>query len=63
MKGPVREIIPIGAQRVRIKIPDGRKVSTARLLVAGNQIPFRRTQNFIECDVPGIALHEVIALD
>jgi Hypothetical glycosyl hydrolase 6/Beta-galactosidase trimerisation domain len=63
MKGPVREIIPIGAQRVRVRIPDGRSVKTAHLLVVGKQIPFRRDQTFIECDIPGIALHEVIALD
>jgi hypothetical protein len=63
MKGPVREIIPIGKQHVRVRVPDGRRVSTARLLVAGGQIPFRRNQDSIECDVPSIAVHEVLALD
>jgi hypothetical protein len=63
MKGPVREVIPIASQRVRIRIPEGRRVSRAKLLVAGNSSPFRREQGFIIFDVPSIAVHEVIALD
>jgi hypothetical protein len=63
MKGPVREIIPIGLQKVRFRIPEGRSVKTAHLLVAGKQIPLRRNQNVIECEVPSIAIHEVIALE
>ncbi len=60
MKGPIREIIPIGPQRVRIRV--NRDIKTARLLVANQTIPFRRTQDIIECEVPSISVHEVIAL-
>ena len=63
MKGPVREIIPIGAQRVRIRIPEGRAINGGRLLVAKQPLTLRRSPGFVECDVPAIALHEVIALD
>jgi hypothetical protein len=63
MKGPVREIIPIGAQRVRVRIPEGRHIATAHLLVSKKPIPLRRGPGFVECDVPGISLHEVIALE
>jgi hypothetical protein len=35
MKGPVREVIPLGNQEVSILIPEGRRVSAVRLLVAG----------------------------
>jgi Hypothetical glycosyl hydrolase 6/Beta-galactosidase trimerisation domain len=63
MKGPVREIIPIGAQRVRVRIPEGRHIATAHLLVSKKPIPLRRGTGFVECDVPGISLHEVIALE
>ncbi len=63
MKGPIREVVPIAAQRLRIQIPDGRKVKQAKLLVAGRNIPFRTEQASILLEVPSIAVHEVIALD
>jgi hypothetical protein len=63
MKGPIREVTPIGHQRLRIKIPDERQVKRARLLVAGKDLPFRREQSSILLDVPSIAIHEVVALD
>ncbi len=63
MKGPIREVTPIGQQRLRIKIPDERRVKRAKLLVAGNELPFRREQSSILLDVPSIAIHEVVALD
>jgi len=63
MKGPIRELIPIGEQRLRIGIPDGRTVREAKLLVAGKTIPFRTDEVSIALEVPSIALHEVVALD
>jgi hypothetical protein len=63
MKGPVREIIPVPAQQVTIRIPEGRQVSAVRLLVANREAPHRREGNQISLEVPSIGLHEVIALD
>jgi hypothetical protein len=63
MKGPIRKVIPISAQRVRVEIPDARKVREAKLLVAGKNVPFRMEQSSILLDVPSIDVHEVIALD
>jgi hypothetical protein len=63
MKGPVREVIPVASQRVRIRIPEGRRVAGAKLLVTGNSSPFKSEQGFIILDVPSIVVHEVIALD
>ncbi|HEY3624724.1 MAG TPA: alpha-amylase family protein [Terracidiphilus sp.] len=64
MKGPVREVIPISRQVVRIRSPrDGRRVTGARLLVAGREIAFREEGGAIIVEVPAIELHEVIALD
>ena len=63
MKGPVREIIPISAQRVRVRIPNGKRVGKARLLVAKQTIQHREQNGFIEIEVPSIGVHEVIALD
>ncbi len=63
MKGPVREVIPIANQALRIQIPEGRRVTQAKLLVAGKSIAFRTEPGMILLDVPSIAVHEVIALD
>jgi hypothetical protein len=63
MKGPVREIIPIGRQEVKIQIPSGKRVSKAHLLVAKQQLQYRQQGGFIEMAVPSVGLHEVIALD
>jgi hypothetical protein len=64
LKGPVREIIPISKQTVRIRLPkNARRVSKARLLVAGKEVPFRQEDGGIVIDVPEIELHEVVALD
>jgi type 1 glutamine amidotransferase len=63
MKGPVREIIPISSQQVRIRVPDTKRVTRARLLVAGVETHYRKDGNAILIEVPSIGVHEVIALD
>jgi hypothetical protein len=63
MKGPVREIIPVGAQRVQVRIPKAKKVAKARLLVANRAIPFFQENEIVKVDVPSVAIHEVVALD
>ncbi|HEX4807843.1 MAG TPA: beta-galactosidase trimerization domain-containing protein, partial [Bryobacteraceae bacterium] len=63
MKGPVREIVPMPSQQVRIKVPPGRHVVAAHLLVAKRQIHYKEADGFIQLDVPAIGLHEVLAVD
>lgn len=63
MKGPVREIIPAPAQRVRIRIPEGRRAGKVQLLVSGNTPRYSVNGNVLSVDLPSVDLHEVIALD
>jgi hypothetical protein len=63
MKGPIREIIPISKQEVRVRIPSGQKVKRVRLLVAGMDSQYVNEGDMIRLVVPSIALHEVIAID
>ncbi len=63
MKGPVRELIPSPAQRVRIRVPKDRRVTAVHLLVHNQTPKFRITSGVLELDVPPIELHEVVALD
>lgn len=63
MKGPVRELIPVGPQKVRIRIPDGAKVREVRLLAAGRTPRVQRDGHFLSITVPSIRDHEVVAVD
>jgi hypothetical protein len=63
MKGPLREILPIGPQKVRVKLPDGAKARSVRFLVGAVKPQWRQSGAWIETTTPPIALHEVIAID
>jgi hypothetical protein len=63
MKGPLREVIPTPAQQVSILIPEGRRVTKVRLLVAGGPAHYRQDRASIHLGVPSIGVHEVVALD
>jgi hypothetical protein len=63
MKGPVRELFPVGEQSVRVRLPAGRTARRVRLLVAGGDRPFRQTGAWLETAVPAVAAHEVVAID
>jgi hypothetical protein len=63
MKGPVREIIPVSAQKVRVQIPAGRRVVRGRLLVRQQDIAIEESGGFLQFEVPSIDLHEVAAFD
>jgi hypothetical protein len=63
MKGPLREVIPLSSQVVRVRVPAGRRVTKARLLVAGTEAHFHEKDGAIVVEVPSIDIHEVVALD
>ena len=63
MKGPVREILPVGPQQVRIKLPEGAKARAVKFLVSGAQPQWRQNGPWVETSTPPIGLHEVVAID
>lgn len=63
MKGPVREIIPSPPQKVRIRVPAGRKVRKVSLLVSGAPPAHKQTGDVISLEISSIGVHEVIAVD
>jgi hypothetical protein len=62
LKGPVRENIPLGPQRVSLAIPAGKSVRRARLLVAGCEVPFALEQGRAVVEIPAIDRLEVLHL-
>lgn len=63
MKGPFRELIPLPEQQVSIRIPAGKKVVRAQLLVSGTEPEYQLLDGRAELAVPAILDHEVIAID
>lgn len=63
MKGPVREIIPVPSQQVRIQVPPARRIKDVHLLVAKKQAQYHHANGAIELETLPIGLHEVVAVD
>ena len=63
MKGPLRELIPVGAQQVRVRLPAAARVTGLRLLTAGSEPTWREENGWIALTVPQVVDHEVVAID
>jgi hypothetical protein len=63
MKGPFRELMPVGAQEVRVRVPENKGVQRVRLLDAELTRPAQVSEGYLAVHVPGILDHEVIAID
>jgi hypothetical protein len=63
MKGPFREIVPAGPQKLRLRLPDGRKHKKIQLLESGKPAAATVSAGRLEIAVPSIEVHEVVAID
>ncbi len=63
MKGPVRELIPVATQRIRVRLPDGTRPRKVRLLAADRTARAQRDGAYLSVAVPEILDHEVLAID
>jgi hypothetical protein len=63
MKGPIREFIPVGEQRVRVRLPSNTPPRDVKFLVSGRPAASHQTGSWLEVTVPSILDHEVIAVD
>jgi hypothetical protein len=63
MKGPVRELIPVGEQRVRVRLPDGTRAKKVRLLATAKTAHAERSGPYLSVTVPSVLDHEVVAID
>lgn len=61
MKGPVRDIYPIGPQQVALRTQGAPR--GVRLCVAGKPVPFRVEGETIRFEIPSVELHEMAAID
>jgi hypothetical protein len=63
MRGPFREILQIGPQKVRVRLPEGAKARDVKFLVSPAKAQWRQSGEWIETTTPPIDLHEVVAID
>ena len=63
MKGPLREVIPIGPLTVRIRLPEGARARKVQLLTAGATPRTETAARTITVTVPSVDVHEVVAID
>jgi len=62
MKGPYREFIPIGVQKISVRLPEGMRAQKTRLLVAGTS-PHAEAEEELKITVSSVLDHEVVAID
>ena len=63
MKGPIRELIPCGEQKVQLRLPGGARVKKVRLLAAGKAPHAHQSGSELTVIVPSILDHEIVAVD
>jgi len=63
MKGPLRETIPVGPQRVRVRLPAQTRAAGVRLLTAGTSPRVEESGGALTVVVPSVDVHEVVAID
>ena len=61
-RGWIREFYPIGEQRVRMELPEDRKVSRVELLRAATEVPFQVADGAITFTIPKVVDYEVAAV-
>lgn len=63
MKGPLRETIPVGPQRLHVRLPAGARAREVHLLTAGRAGRVQQTDRVLTLTVPSVEVHEVVAID
>jgi len=63
MKGPIRELFPVGEQTVKVRLPAESRVRKVHLLSAGQKARTHRAGDYLSVTVPSVLDHEIVAID
>ena len=63
MKGPFRELLPVGEQKVTVRLPEQSRVKAVRLLAADQSPGFRIERGELSVVTSRIVDHEIVAID
>ena len=61
-RGSIREFFPIGEQKVRMRMPEGRRVTKVELLKAGIAVEFQVRDGAVEFTIPKVVDYEIAAI-
>ena len=61
--GPGVLDVTLWAQKVRVRLPEGRNARRVQLLVSGQAARFEEAGGWVSLAVPGVGIHEVVAVD
>jgi hypothetical protein len=62
-RGPVEELLPVGPLHVRVRLPEGVRISRVQLLVSGQQLPPTLEKGEAVVRLASLLDHEVIVLE
>lgn len=61
---PVHELLPVGRQTIRIRVPDGQELSgEARCLVSERRLEVSQSEGWAETTLPDILDHEIVVFE
>jgi hypothetical protein len=63
MKGPFRELIPVGEQQVVVRLPEDVRARRVQLLREGRELPVQQDADRLSLKVPSIRDLEIVAID
>jgi hypothetical protein len=63
LKASFRELLPVGAQTLAIRLPTGKTASAIKLLASGKSPPLEQSSGVVTVQVESILDFEVIAID
>ena len=63
MRPNIHELIPSQPQGLTVRLPQGKKATKVRLLVAGGAVPVEQSGGVVKLTVRSVLDHEVIAID
>ena len=63
MKGPARDVFPVGPLTARIRLPNGTRARKVQLLTARATPRTSEAGGLLTVTVPSVDVHEVIAVD
>jgi hypothetical protein len=62
-RGMIRQHSPVGAQKVRMELPEGKQIRRVTALRAERALAFSQKERWVEFTVPGVVDYEVAALE
>jgi hypothetical protein len=61
-RGAIRRLYPVGPQRVRFDVAEGRRIGRIEALRVGRRLAFKQSGRTVRFDIPEVDDYEVVAV-